>query len=207
MELIKSKKILAIGAHPDDVEYGCLGLLLKAKGAEKLIYVASLGSKGDPSSNYQRKDESFESLQSVEPQKLIIREKAGIESSDFEEISSELFQLINVEQPDLILTMGPHDTHQEHHRVYEMTISAARRSKASILCYGILSNTPEFAPKYFVDIQDVYEQKKKALSCHKSQAKKYYMTNEYLEIFHSHKYAALHGIRFSEAYEIVRLFN
>jgi LmbE family N-acetylglucosaminyl deacetylase len=42
------KKILAIGAHPDDVEFGVAGLLLKEieNGAQVKIVICSLGEAG-----------------------------------------------------------------------------------------------------------------------------------------------------------------
>lgn len=202
------KRILAIGAHPDDVEFGCLGLLLKQpRSTATHIYVASLGSKGDPSTGTARRDESLSALEILGPQSVTVREAAGLAAADFDDVLQQLTGLINDVQPDLILTLGPQDTHQEHRRIYEITLAAARRSKASILNYAILSNTLDFKPSLFVDVSDVITKKKEALARHRSQRDKYYMTPEYFEIFHSHNYASLHGIRYSESYEVVRLFN
>jgi LmbE family N-acetylglucosaminyl deacetylase len=203
-----NQRVLAVGAHPDDIEFGCLGTLLKLPlDTKKCIYVASMGSAGDPSSSAQRCAESRNGLSCLKNTELHFREKAGIAHNEFQPVMDELYLLIQKFNPDLILTMSPQDTHQEHRAVYDITISAARRSKASILCYGILSNTPEFRPNYFVDVGEVYAQKVKALREHKSQSHKYYMTDEYLDIFHGHNYAALHGIPKCEAFEVVRLFS
>ena len=65
----------------------------------------------------------------------------------------------------------------------------------------------DFKPTQFVDIGEVYAQKKQALKKHVSQSDKYYMTDEYIEIFHSHNYASLHGVRYCEAFEVVRIFS
>lgn len=206
--MINPKKVLAIGAHPDDIEFGCLGYLLKLNAAvEKHLYVASLGSAGDPSTGIVRKEESIKALQCVKPKSVHFRAKTGVESTDFHEVLQELTGLVTDVNPDLILCLGPHDTHQEHRRMYEIMIAAARRSRASILTYGILSNTLDFKPSHFVDIGEVYSEKKAALKVHASQKDKYYMTDEYVEIFHSHNYASLHGLRYCEAYEIVRIFS
>jgi LmbE family N-acetylglucosaminyl deacetylase len=201
------KRILAIGAHPDDIEFGCLGFLLRQpKEVEKHIYVGCTGSIGDSTTGNHRIDESKTAYSFANPASTTFRAKAGITSTDFSEVMTDLDRLVTKIQPDLILCLGPHDTHQEHRAIHEITLASARRSKASFLNYGILSNTLEFRPNLFVDISKVYEFKKKALLSHVSQKNKYYMTDEYLEIFHSDKYASLHGIRYSESYEIVRLF-
>ena len=206
---VQFKNILAIGAHPDDIEYGCLGFLLKqAKNkAQITCYVATQGSVGDPSSGPGRQQESLRALAVLPSAQFHFRQKSGISPQDFDEVLDELYRIIQSSQPDLILTLSSHDTHQEHRYIHEITLAAARRSMASILSYPILSNTLEYSPSLFVDIKSEFAHKKAALSEHKSQRDKYYMSDEYLEIFHSHNYASLHGIRYCEAYEIVRLFS
>jgi LmbE family N-acetylglucosaminyl deacetylase len=201
------KKILAIGAHPDDLEYGCFGFLSKQKKvAEIHIFVASLGSAGDPSSGLHRKTESLNALEALGCRSVYFREKNGIDFADFGELVSTLTKKIDETDPDLILTMGSHDTHQEHRLLHEITLASARRSRASVLSYNIVSNTLDFCPKIFVDISEFFASKKAAIRCHVSQLAKDYMTGEYLEIFHAHNYAVLHGITKSEAFEVVRLF-
>ncbi len=203
-----STTILAIGAHPDDIEYGCHGFLLKQKklGSSIHSFVASLGSAGDPSSGPGRQQESLLALEVSCGKNITFREKTGITHADFNDTVAGLFACIQAIKPDIILTHSVHDTHQEHRLVHELTLAAARRSKASILAYAILSNTLEFMPTFFVDIQHEFSAKKEALTKHISQRDKYYMSTEYLDIFHSHNYASLHGIRHSEAYEILRFF-
>jgi len=206
--MISTHKILSIGAHPDDIEFGCSGFLLSLpQSAQKYFYVGSWGSSGDLTSGKEREIESRQSLERLNPKLMTFRQKSGITSADYESITDDIYKIIVEMQPDLILTMGPNDTHQEHRLIYEATVSGARRSKASILSYGILSNTPHFKPSFFFDISKVYGAKKELLLCHKSQKDKYYMSEEYLNIFHGHNYAALHGFRFCEAYEVVRLFG
>lgn len=205
---MKWKKILAIGAHPDDIEYGCYGLLAHyRKTSDLYFYVCSLGSAGDPSSGPLRLKESNHALSTLKPKKIIFNETIGLHSKNYETISNDLYALVQKIQPDLILTHSPNDTHQEHRMVYELTMTAARRSNCSILRYGILSNTLDFSPRFFQDITKYYTQKKAALKKHRSQAKKYYMSDAYLKIFHEHHYVNLNGISFSESYEVERIFS
>jgi LmbE family N-acetylglucosaminyl deacetylase len=74
------------------------------------------------------------------------------------------------------------------------------------MTYGILSNTLDFKPRIFVDISEYYAAKKKALQCFTSQKDKYYMKDEFLDIFHTHKYPNLHGIKFCESFHSERIF-
>jgi LmbE family N-acetylglucosaminyl deacetylase len=205
---MKYKRILAIGAHPDDIEYGCFGFLAsKMKNAEIYCFIATLGSKGDPSTGPVRALESKKALSLLKPKEIFFSKNNDFNSSNYENCANELFKYINTVKPDLILTHSPHDTHQEHRLVYDLTMTASRRTKASILRYGILSNTLKFSPTFFKDISNQYALKLKALSQHKSQKNKYYMSKEYLKIFHQNQYVTLNQIELSESYEVERLFE
>jgi len=58
-----TKKILAFGAHPDDVEFGCGGLLIKEiqNGNQVKIVVCSLGEAGTNGTPASRKKEATDS--------------------------------------------------------------------------------------------------------------------------------------------------
>ena len=199
------KSVFAIGAHADDVEYGCLGTLLRlGPNVAKHVFVASVGSVGDKTATPARAGESRRALGCLGAIELHIREKAGVPASDFVELEQELRTRIAAAQPDVILTLGPDDTHQEHRLVWEIAQAAARQIKASVLQYGIVSNTPDFAPNVFVDISAQYDIKLAALRAHVSQAGKRYMSEEYLRHFHANAYAALHGLSCAETFRLVR---
>lgn len=201
------RRVVAVGAHPDDVEIGCYGTLLKlGPDVEKHVFVGCLGSKGDPSSGPSRVEESRAAFAPMELAGFEIRAEAGITHDDFEPLLRSLQAVIERVQPDLILTHGPKDTHQEHRLMWEICLSAARRAQASILHYGTASSTADFSPNVFVDIAEFYEAKKAALKAHKSQADKDYVNPPHLDIQHQNVYASLHGIRCSEAFELFRGF-
>lgn len=200
-------RILAIGAHPDDIEYGCFGFLASyVKNADIFCYICTSGSAGDLTSGDHRIAESRKALALLKPKAIHFAQNKGLNTTDYEKVSNELYNFIQLTKPDLILTHSPNDTHQEHRLLYDITMTAARRSKASILKYGILSNTLTYHPQVFKDISAQYALKKKALSFHKSQSKKYYMSDEYLKIFHQNQYVNLNEIKLSESFEIERLF-
>jgi LmbE family N-acetylglucosaminyl deacetylase len=199
--------ILAVGAHPDDLEYGCLGTLLKYGKPKKVVtYVASMGTRGDPTATPARVAESRKALKVVDVVETRYREKVGVQLDDYAEVVSELEDLLRAYSFTLILTHGRKDSHQEHRLLFEMVITAARHGASSILTYGILSNTPDFCPNIFVDISGQYQTKLTALACHESQRHKHYMSPDYIQAFHSRSYASLHGKPYVECFEIFRLF-
>lgn len=200
-------RVLAVGAHPDDIEIGCLGFLLKLGGSvEKHLYFASLGSEGDPTSGPSRRAESEAACACVEPASITFRERVGILPSDHIEIMTDIARLLDRGRPDLVLVGSVHDTHQEHHYVYHATVSALRRSRASLATYCGNSATLDFRPTVFVDIAAVVETKLQALAKHQSQNNKGYLTREFFDVFHAHPYAVVNGIHCCERFEPVRLF-
>lgn len=201
------KRVLAVGAHPDDIEIGCLGLLLKlGPDVEKHLYVASVGSAGDPSSGAARRDESEAACSCIRPASMTVREKTGILPTDHVEIVSALTRLVDRCEPELVVVGSQHDTHQEHIYVYHAVVSAMRRSRASVAAYCGNSTTLDFRPTIFVDISAVVETKMEAITRHRSQAGKNYLTREFFDVFHAHPYAVVNGIRCCERFEPVRLF-
>ncbi len=199
---------VGIGAHPDDVEIGCMGTLLKlGAGIDVHVFIGCLGSAGDPTTSVARAEEtraSFRHLPSLRT--LDIRRRPGLGPGDFETVLQQLQGFLDRTKPELILCHGPKDTHQEHRLMWEICLAGARRTRASILHYGTASSTADFRPNVFVDIAPFYEAKKNALAEHKSQADKDYMNQPHLDVCHSNTYASLHGIRCSEAFELFRGF-
>ena len=199
--------ILAVGAHPDDLEYGCLGTLLKYGEPKRTVtYVASLGTRGDPSATPIRAAESRKALEILDAAECRHRDKVGLVPDDYAEVVADLEGLLRAHKIDLILTLGPKDSHQEHRLLFETVVTAARHHCATILTYAIPSNTPEFCPNLFVDVSSQYEAKLAALRCHDTQRHKHYMSQDFIRSFHSRTYARLHGKDCVEAFEAFRLF-
>lgn len=200
--MIDTSRILACGAHPDDIEYGCLGTILKFNPELSIGYIASCGGVGDESSGETRLHESAQALSSLT--KLYTRNQIG--TQDYNIIQS-IEDIINKFNPTLILAHSLHDTHQDHVFLNQCVLAAARRCLCTILFYGILSNTPSFSPTLFVNISTTFDMKQKALACHKTQTDKTYMSKSYLNVFNTHQYSRLRGIEYTEAFEIFRIFS
>lgn len=208
MNLLGARNVVVVGAHPDDIELGCFGTLLKLSSDCRIhAFIGSMGSAGDPSSGLKRIEESRKAFEVLNPASFEFREENGISHTDFGDLLVQLTSVIDQAHPDMILTQGPKDTHQEHRMIWDVCLAAGRRVPASILHYAVVSNTPDFTPDVFVDISDQYAQKKQALAQHKSQADKHYFGGDHLDIFHANTYASLHGFPCTETYELVRSFN
>jgi LmbE family N-acetylglucosaminyl deacetylase len=200
------KNILAIGAHPDDIEFSCLGYLLKLKssGANIISYIASMGCKGDPTSGLSRIEESKQALKNV-TNDVYYNERSGIELSDYETLSVNIRNIILTNKPDLILIHSQHDTHQEHKYLRDIVITAARRFPCTIFSYKSVSVTASYMENIFVDVTKEIEEKIRYISFHKSQSHHEYMSEEFIREYHVSWFGKMHGMRYVESYYVEQL--
>jgi len=173
--------ILAIGAHPDDIELGCGGSLAKLAFAGARIHalVLSRGGRGCHD-GADRSDESHRALRQLGVRQVL--------QHDFPDtcfpscrnaIIGSLEQACAAIRPQRVYTMCGEDHHQDHRTVHEASIVACR-SVPQILCYESPSTLPQFAPQVFEDISVQLELKIRALREHASQGDRHYMQESHL---------------------------
>lgn len=166
-------KILAVGAHPDDVEIGCGGALalFKRKGHEVYMLVLTKGeASGDPK---VREKECQKAANTIGADELIFGNLQDTRITDGIETILAIENVINRIKPDIIFAHSWRDGHQDHRNTGMAALSAARNSK-KVLLYESPAALREFCPQVFVDISETFAIKLKALACFGSQATKVY---------------------------------
>ena len=165
--------ILAIGAHPDDVELGCGGLLIKAARYGHSVYMYTLtrgGASGDPD---QRAQEARDSARFIGAKGLWLDTLPDTGLKCDAELIGRIESRIDLVHPDLILTHHSADSHHDHRAVAAATLEAGRFD-SNILQYEI-PLTRDFEPKVYFDISDVIDDKEELINIFKSQQKKLYL--------------------------------
>lgn len=171
--------ILAIGAHPDDVELGCGASLAHyaQAGSKVSVLIFSHGRRG-AMSHEDRALESTEAFAKIGVTDVVVLDfpDTGLDTRH-----SELVQAIETHvlsrNPNRVYTMFEHDRHQDHRAIYHASTVACRRVP-QLLCYETPSSYPNFVPMVFEDIGAHLEAKVAALKCHKSQGDRFYMQEE-----------------------------
>lgn len=166
-------KILAIGAHPDDIEYGCGGLLLMAVAASHTVFLNVL-TEGDLNPGTNRRAEQEKAAGFLGARKLFW---GGFKDTRLEpgrELIVALENVIAKVKPDMVLVNYPDDAHQDHVALARCTVTACRYIKRVLFYHDY--TTLDFLPDTFADITDFMEKKKQLLACHKSQVQKEYPT-------------------------------
>lgn len=166
-------KILAIGAHPDDIEYGCGGFLLKAVDKGHEIYL-NVMTEGDINPQIDRRREQEEAFAFLGAKQLIWGGFHDTTLAPNRQLIVAVEKTLANVNPDLVLVNFPDDAHQDHNALARCTITACRYIKRVLFYHDY--TTLDFVPDTFADITDVLEKKKLLLAMHKSQINKNYPT-------------------------------
>jgi LmbE family N-acetylglucosaminyl deacetylase len=179
-ELTKTDlKILAVGAHPDDIELGCGGSLAVASraGARIRAVIFSKGRRG-ALSDADRAAETQNALRAIGVQSIRV---CDFEDTRLTFALNEMIDVLDDEvasfNPTRVYTMFQLDRHQDHRAVFEASAIACRSVK-QLLGYETPSSYPNFTPTVFEEIGDELEHKIAALKCHESQGDRLYMQEE-----------------------------
>jgi LmbE family N-acetylglucosaminyl deacetylase len=159
--------ILAMGAHPDDIEFGCGGLLIRLsdKGHCLHLYVLTDGSKA--ASSEVRRAEQEAAAQYLGAELFW----GGFEDANLPNdhvIIQSMEQVLKETRPDEVYINYYRDTHQDHRKLAQAAL-VATRTVTKVFYYDDWS-TLNFNPNVFVDIEGVLDRKIELLSKHQSQA-------------------------------------
>ncbi len=163
-------RVLAIGAHPDDIEFGCGGTLIKLSklGADIFLFIATAGEMGgDPEVRMAEAKKSAELLRA----KIIWGGMKDTTLFYSRELIQKVEEVIKDVSPNIIFVNFYEDTHQDHYSLSKATVTATRYSR-NLLFYEVPSTSSSFKPDIFTDITDVLEEKLKLLLAHSSQVDK-----------------------------------
>lgn len=175
--------ILAIFAHPDDVELTVGGTLLKMKalgyktGALDVTR-GEMGTRGTVEGRAVEADEAAKIL------KLDVRENLGLPDGHVFATDDERAKLVRVLRrlkPKVLLTHQVDDPHPDHNHITQLVREAARlasmqkydgdfgqeRINAPIVAHNIFSQ--RVTPSFIVDISDFMDEKTASIKAHVSQ--------------------------------------
>ena len=173
------KKVLVIGAHPDDPESMCAGTMLKLKamGAEVVAVYLTSGEAGIVGKTHEqartiRQAEARKACEVLGVRAVFLTQTDGNAEVNKERYA-EMKALIEAEQPDMVITHWPIDSHRDH-RVCSILVYDAWRmtGRGFDLYYSEVMTgmqTQNFTPTLWVDITDYREKKIEAYLCHESQ--------------------------------------
>jgi len=168
----KGRTVLAIGAHPDDIELAIGGTLahLKKAGAHVVMAVVSV-----PTDYATRRKEAERAAEILGCELRILIDRGvphRIEDMKTYELVKVFDDLVKELQPAAVLTHGPSELHRDHVLVYNAALSSQRLRYFDFFSYHPNFCRPiavQFHPRAYVDISDTIEAKMDAIAAHRSQ--------------------------------------
>lgn len=181
--------VLAVGAHPDDVELGCGGTLALLAGRGRRVGIVHLtgGEAGTRGSAALRRREAERAAETLGAAALEILDcgDGALRTGPAEE--DELIAVLRRLRPELVLGPPPGDRHPDHGRAHRLLAAAcyyaglAARGPATSR-EGVPQSPPHrpgavfhymqhdsFEPAFVVDVGAAWETKLAALACYQSQ--------------------------------------
>jgi bacillithiol biosynthesis deacetylase BshB1 len=173
--------VLAIGAHPDDVELGCGGTLAGMASAGRRVGILHLtggegGTRGTPDERRAEARRAGEALGAATVEILDCGDgnlRGGTAEQEL------LIEVLRRWRPDLVLGPSPSDRHPDHERAHRLVKEACfysgLRSRGGggdahrpAAVYSYMQHDP-FDPSFVVDVTGAWERKLAALAEYRSQ--------------------------------------
>lgn len=200
------QRVMAIGAHPDDVETGCMGTLLKhqAAGHDVVVVVATQGGYGErPWAQIRSEMERAQAV--IGCDYVVLDNPVGHYQVNWKTVS-ELDGVIQARRIDTVYTNWYGDSHQDHQAVFRTSLAAARKKATQrFYCYELpdysYRSQGTFEARRYVDISAHLADKLRAMAAYET-----YIGPHHLEAakgLAAHRGLACGNLRYAEAFEVI----
>jgi LmbE family N-acetylglucosaminyl deacetylase len=199
------KKVLFLGAHPDDIELGCGALLHHiVKQTDVLCVTLSDNQKNPELQNVTSEHFKAMGVLGVSKEKIILGPfTTRIFHDSRQEILEYFLKLREDFQPDLILVHSKQDVHQDHNVITDEALRAFRG--ITVLGFDVIRSSYGFFPHFLVEVSEEDVNKKiEALSCYETYRDKYYFNRELTRSIMV-RHGALAELPFAEGFDILRI--
>lgn len=186
--------VICVGGHPDDPETGCGATLARysERGHNVTIVYLTRGEAGIAGKTHEqaaqiRTGEALKACRILGAKPIFAGQIDG--ATEINNAHYQAFaRLLHEQQPDLIFTHWPVDTHPDHCAASLLTYQSWNRGgkKGALAYFEVMSGeqTQQFSPNFYVDVSETWEKKKAACFVHASQKpSEFYPYHEQMERF------------------------
>lgn len=155
--------ILAIGAHPDDVEIGVGGILAAHRAAGDSVTILTL-SRGVRDGGIRTAWDEGSASAAVIGATLLLEDSGDVALSNGEPTLGIIMRVMADIRPTVVYVHSNSDRHQDHRAVHDATMLASAGVR-TVACYQSSTATVDFHPNRFVDIDGFTQAKVAMLEC------------------------------------------
>ncbi|HLD93546.1 MAG TPA: PIG-L family deacetylase [Anaerolineales bacterium] len=199
------KKVLFVGAHPDDIELGCGALIAHiVDQCEVTCLTLSDNQKNPLLKNLVGEHRRSMGMLGVAEDHVIVEQ---FETRKFQQVRQEiletLVQLNSQNPPDIVFTHTSSDIHQDHATATQETLRAFRGT--TVLGFDCLRSSYGFFPHFLVEVSEEDVQRKlRALAEYETYKTKYYFDPEIIKATLV-RHGALAEKKYAEGFDILRI--
>ncbi len=222
---MSSKKILAVGAHPDDIEFSCTGTMLKFKGkGYKIYYIVATNGENGFKRGYKSKSQR---IKIRHREQLNAAKRLGAEKVFFlnyrdgflpnnNELRQKIVKAIKKVKPEIIFTFDPANksfdsinlNHRDHRNIAESVFDAVFAARNKYIYPGGSHAVSYFyffgtdSGKHYENITNYINKKLEILKEHKSQFEDFETASEWVKNYVS-KFTKKY--KYSERFRVVKI--
>lgn len=204
-------KVLAIGAHFDDIELACGGSMLawRDKGHSLTVFVATRSGYRDEKGGIVRSDKVARTEGRASAKRMeatLIEGRFAVFNLEFSEpLNRKVVSIVNCTQPDLILVPWHGDVHRDHRELSLSCLHCCRHvPRVLMYCSNWHEGSSRFDPRFFVDISPTLEGKGELIRLFDSENSR--TGGRWIDFVYSQArlFGLKAGVQFAEGFEVVR---
>lgn len=200
------KTVVAIGAHPDDLEIGIGGTLAKLQrgGAHVVMCVVSI-----PKDFEVRLAEAKRGAQILGCELKVLRDDGPVRIEDMKtcDLVGLLDEVVKDYRPAALLSHSPADFHNDHLLVHRACLPTQRHGYFDFFCYHPTNCRPvpvAFHPRAYVDVTETIDAKMHSITAHASQFGGRGLDTEMYREF-AHMQGRIIGVPYAEGLDVGRM--
>ncbi|WP_315094638.1 response regulator [uncultured Cellulomonas sp.] len=193
--------VLAVGAHPDDVEIGVGATLASHRAAGDTVVILTLSSGAIGGEVQLRRHEALASA-GIIGARLYLHDFEDTRLDPATGLISTIEALVREVSPTVVYTHSEHDRHQDH-RAVRQAVDVAARQVPSFACFQSPSSTIDFRPSRFVPVDGFLDTKLAMLAAFESQSHRDYMDPDLVRAT-ARYWSRFGGGQYAEPLETVR---
>lgn len=203
--IFHGKRLLFLGAHPDDIELGC-GALIHNVGSKSEILCVTLSDNQKNPLLKNVVDEHYRSMAElgVPRENVVLRDfTTRLFHDSRQEILEYFLKLRKDFKPDIIFVHSRQDIHQDHNTMTDEALRAFRG--ITVLGFDVVRSSYNFFPHFLVEVsEEDANAKVRALAQYETYADKYYFQPELLKATMI-RHGTLAELPFAEGFDILRI--
>lgn len=208
MKFMNFTKILCLSPHPDDIEYGMMGTIIKFTDTHFDILCLSLGGDYDITSSNKRHNEINEcwNLSECKNVDLHVSDCSFIKDKTHDQWINYIEKRFNINQYDAICVPSQYDSHYEHVCVSKLALPISRVTPIAVVEYKTPSSLDNWIPNVVVNVNKEITKKIECLRKFTSQQDRVYFNIDLLKMFHVNFQALKKGYNIVEQFKIVQSY-